>query len=332
MPAAVRSKILLAVCLAGTLALAFAATALAGNGGFAPVPGNSPNSDRINQSYNVIAIFTGAILVLVEGLLIAFAIRFRRKSRTRDTEGARIHGNTQLEIAWTVAPVLILVAIGTFVFWKLPGISNVPPATAAGGRLEVKVEGHQFYWQFQYPNGVIAVDRLRAPVGQTVRLEVTSPDDDVIHSWWIPALGGKIDAIPGRVNETWFRAKRAGVFTGQCAEFCGIQHAVMTATVEAMPRKDFEAWLASEKDAQAAGTSGLGKQTFAGACAKCHGLAGQGLIGPTLKGSSLVSDAKGIETLVRTGRGAMPAVGKDWGPTQMKALTSYLKENLGNKG
>lgn len=332
MPASVRSKLLLVACLAGTLALAVAATAFAGNGGFAPVEGVSPNADRINEAYNLVAIFTGAILVLVEGLLIAFIIRFRRKGRARDAEGARIHGNTRLEIAWTVAPALILVAIGGFVFYKLPGISDVPPATAAGGRLEVQVEGRQFFWQFRYPNGVIAVDRLRAPVGQTVRLEVTSPDHDVIHSWWIPALGGKIDAIPGTVNVTWFRAERPGTFTGQCAEFCGVQHAVMKATVEAMPRGEFEAWLAAEKDAQAGGKSKLGAETFAGACASCHGLAGEGLIGPALKGSSLVSDPKGIEALVREGRGLMPAVGKGWTDTQMKALTSYLKENLGNKG
>ncbi len=332
MPAAVRSKILLAACLTGTLALAVAATAFAGNGGFAPVEGVSPNSDRINEAYNLVAIFTGAILVLVEGLLIAFIIRFRRKGRARDAEGARIHGNTRLEIAWTVAPALILVAIGGFVFYKLPGISDIPPATAAGGRLEVQVEGRQFFWQFRYPNGVIAVDRLRAPVGQTVRLEVTSPDHDVIHSWWIPALGGKVDAIPGVVNVTWFRAQRPGTFSGQCAEFCGVQHAVMKASVEAMPRGEFEAWLASEKKAQGAGTSTLGAATFAGACASCHGLAGEGLIGPALKGSALVSDAKGIEQLVREGRLRMPAVGKGWTDTQMKALTSYLKENLGNKG
>ena len=108
-------------------------------------------------------------------------------------DGAQVHGNTNLELAWTVAPVLILVAIGSFIFYKLPGIEDVP----AADRVEVAVEGHQYYWNFIYPNGVIAVDRLRAPVGQTTRLEVTAPDYDVIHSWWIPALGGKFDAIPG---------------------------------------------------------------------------------------------------------------------------------------
>ena len=146
-------------------------------------------------------------------------------------DGAQVHGNTNLELAWTVAPVLILVAIGSFIFYKLPGIEDVP----AADRVEVTVEGHQYYWNFIYPNGVIAVDRLRAPVGQTTRLEVTAPDYGVIHSWWIPALGGKFDAIPGRVNETWFSAEAPGIYRGQCAELCGGQHALMTAEVEAMP-------------------------------------------------------------------------------------------------
>ena len=106
--------------------------------------------------------------------------------------------------------MLVLVAIGTFVFWKLPGIQDVPSADAAGGRVDVQVKGYRYYWNFTYPNGVIAVDKLRAPVGQNVRLEVTAPDFDVIHSWWIPALGGKFDAIPGVTNETWFNAQSPG--------------------------------------------------------------------------------------------------------------------------
>ncbi len=185
-------------------ALALSGAAFAGEPGFAPVEPASPNAEGIKQSYMWIAIFTGAIFVLVQGTLIWFIVRYRADRRTREMDGAQVHGNTNLELAWTVAPVLILVAIASFIFYKLPGIENVP----AADRTEVAVEGHRYYWNFIYPNGVIAVDKLRAPVGQTTRLEVSAPDYDVIHSWWIPALGGKFDAIPGRINETWFNPDR----------------------------------------------------------------------------------------------------------------------------
>src|SRR5918995_6722379 len=241
-------------------ALVVAGPAFGADSGFAPPEPASPNAERINDSYFWIAIFTGAILVLVQGALIWFVIRYRADRRRRDEDGAQVHGNTNLELAWTIAPVLILVAIGSFVFYKLPGIQNVP----AADRVEVKVDGYRYYWNYTYPNGVIAVDRLRAPVDQTTRLEVSAPDFDVIHSWWIPALGGKFDAIPGTTTQTWFNANAAGIYRGQCAEFCGIQHAVMRAEVEAMPREEFDAWLAAEAEAQEAGTSGLGRETYAG--------------------------------------------------------------------
>jgi cytochrome c oxidase subunit 2 len=192
----------------------------------------------------------------------------------------------------------------------------------------VAVKGYRYYWQFTYPNGVIAVDKLRAPVGQTVKLDVTAPDFEVIHSWWIPALGGKFDAIPGVTNVTWFKAEAPGTYRGQCAEFCGIQHAAMKAEVEAMPRGEFDDWLATQAREQEAGTSGLGKETFDGVCAKCHGLAGEGDIGPRLQGNQLLDDAAAIEQVVREGRGEMPPVGKDWEERQMRALTDYLKEEL----
>ena len=206
-------------------ALALSGAAVAGNGGFAPVEPASPNAEGIKQSYLWVAIFTGAIFVLVQGALIWFIVRYRSRNRARTEEGAQVHGNTNLELAWTVAPVLILAAIGSFVFYKLPGIEDVPSASAQGGRVDVRVEGYRYYWNFTYPNGVIAVDNLRAPVGQTVKLDVSAPDFDVIHSWWIPALGGKFDAIPGTTNVTWFNANAPGIYRGQCAEFCGIQHA-----------------------------------------------------------------------------------------------------------
>jgi cytochrome c oxidase subunit 2 len=320
----VRRSLVVAVLIA----LAAAGAAVAGNGGIAPVEPMSPNAERINDSYYWVSIFTGAILVGVHVALIWFIVRYRRRRRARDEDGAQVHGNTNLELAWTIVPVLILVAIGSFVFYKLPGIQDVPAASADGGRLDVTVEGARYYWNFEYPNGVISVDRLRAPVGQNVRLEIVAPDNDVIHSWWIPALGGKFDAIPGHVNVSWFNATAPGTYRGQCAEFCGIQHAEMKAEVEALPREEFEAWLEEEERAQAAGTSDLGEQTYLGACAKCHGLAGEGDIGLRLQGNALLADAAGVEDVVRHGRRTMPPIGTDWGDRQMKALTDYLEEEL----
>jgi len=122
------------------------------------------------------------------------------------------------------------------------------------------------------------------------------------------------------------------VYRGQCAEFCGIQHAAMTAQVEALPREEFERWLEEEGRAQEAGTSTLGEETYAGACAKCHGLAGEGDIGPPLAGNALLQDANALENVIRNGRGEMPPVGKDWQERQLSALTDYLGQGLANGG
>lgn len=323
---------LLTACVIAALALAAAGAALAGNGGIAPVEPRSPNADGIRDSYWLILAVVLAIFALVEGLLVTFAIRFRRGRRQRFEDGAQLHGKSTLEVLWTAVPVAILFAIVAFVFVKLPGIRNVPSADAAAGRVDVRLSAHQYYWQFEYENGVVAVDTLRAPVGQPVKLILTAPDDDVIHSWWIPALGGKIDAIPGQTTSTWFTADRPGVYKGRCAELCGFLHADMLARVEAVPKAEFDAWLEREGAAQQAGTSKLGEQTYAGACAKCHGLAGEGDIGPRLDGSAVASDPAGIEKVVREGRNAMPAVGAIWSDAQLEALTGYVKERFGSGG
>jgi len=319
MAALVRSKLLLTGGALVALALALAASAAAGNGGFAPVPPESPNAGGITDAWWLITFFIAAIFVLVEGLLLLFIVRFRRGRRARDADGPQIHGATRLELAWTVGPVLILVVIAAFVFYKLPGISDVPNATAGSNNLEVTVTGHQFYWDFTYPNGAITVNSLRVPVGRTVALTVVAPDSDVIHSWWIPALGGKIDAIPGRVNHTWLEAEKAGVFQGQCAELCGILHAKMLADVVAVPPDQFDAWYA-----QAASNATLGRDTYVGVCAPCHGLAGQGYIGPKIQGSSILTDEKALATLVHDGKNLMPAVGSGWNDAQLKALSQFV--------
>ena len=310
-------------------AAVLASPALAGNGGFAPVPPESPNAQGIHTSYVFISIFAFAIFLLVEGLLIAFVIRFRRRKRPRYADGAQIHGATKLELTWTVGPVLILFAIAAFVFAKLPGIQNVPSASAGTSNLVVDVTGTQFTWRFTYPNGVVAFDNMRAPEGRTVELHVTAPDWDVIHSWWIPALAGKIDAIPGTVNKTWFRAKRSGVFQGQCAELCGLFHAKMLASVEVMPADEFDAWLAQSEQEQDAGTGPLGDEMWEATCAKCHGPTGEGGYGPKIAGTALVSDPQAVEQVIRNGFGTMPPVGRDWDDNEMTAITTYLKENVG---
>jgi cytochrome c oxidase subunit 2 len=330
MPVIVRSYRLLALACALVASLALAAPALAGNGGFAPVSPESPNADGITQSFLFISAFVLAIFVLVEGLLIAFVVRYRRRKRMRFAEGAQIHGATRLELAWTVGPVLILFAIAAFVFAKLPGINDVPAASAGQQNLVVDVTGSQFTWEYRYPNGAVAIDRLRAPVGRTVELRVTAPEWDVIHSWWIPALGGKTDAIPGTVNTTWFRAKRTGVFEGQCAELCGLFHAKMLASVEVMPADEFDAWVSERADRQASGTSPLGEELWAGTCAKCHGAAGDGDYGPRIAGTSLVQNRESVENVLRNGFGKMPPVGRDWNDAEMDAITTYLRESLGS--
>lgn len=305
---------------------------------FAPVAPESPNAEGIRRSYLFITILVVVIFVLVESCLIAFIWKYRRRSRPRFEDGAPIHGATKLELAWTAGPVLVLFVIAVFVFLELPGIKDIPDATAGEQQLEIKVSGQQFSWQFEYPNGAVSVETMRAPVGEPIKLIVTAPVTDVVHSWWIPALGGKIDAIPGNPNETWFEADRVGTYTGQCAELCGLEHAKMLAKVQVMPRTEFDAWVEQRRSEQDAGSGELGKETWEGACAKCHGLAGEGGIGPRIAGSPTLANSDSLERLVRNGRtgpnGVMPAVGAEWSDAQVQSLVSYLKESppSGNAG
>ena len=310
------------------LGLALAHVAYAGDpAGLSPRGPDSPQAQGIEDIYWLLLGITGAIFVLVEGALIIFIIRFRNRGRPRNLEGPQIHGATRLELIWTAIPVVILAAIVAFVLVKLPDISGSGSANAAGKRLTVTVEGHQFYWNFIYPNGVIQVERMRVPAGQDVRLEIKSQDVD--HSWWIPALQGKFDAIPGKTNHLTFRAK-PGTYQGQCGEFCGYEHPHMVATVEALPADQFQSWYDREAQTQSSGSSDLGRNTFEGVCATCHGFRGQGAFGPDLRGNPIFSQQGAIKTLLLNGRGEMPAVGRGWSDRQMNALLAYVKRFAGN--
>jgi cytochrome c oxidase subunit 2 len=310
-----------AVFLAVPLALVTAGTALAGNGGIAPVAPASPNTAAIRDIWWVILGITGVIFVLVESALIVFVIKYRRGRRPRDAEGAAVHGNTRLEIIWTVIPILIVFAIIAVVFAKLPDVKDVPPANAANS-LNIQVEGHQFYWLFRYPGGRVSIDQMVVPVGDVVNLTVNAAD--VIHAWWIPALAGQIDAIPGRTNHTWFQATKEGTYVGQCAQLCGVYHAKMTASVKVVSEPQYRAFLA----AHAPGSPLVAAEAYVGVCAKCHGMNGQGAYGPPLQGRTF--DPADITRLLRDGRtgnqGHMPAVGSDWTGAQITAVIAYLQK------
>jgi cytochrome c oxidase subunit 2 len=308
--------------LAVLVALATAGVAAAGNGGFAPVPPASPNATHIQHAYYLVLGFTAAIFLLVEALLVVFIWKYRSRGRPRAVEGAQVYGHTRLELIWTVFPVVILAVIAGFVFYELPNIDSAP---AAADPIHVTVEGHQYYWQFDYtdsPDRARSIGTLHVPAGAVVDLKVVSPD--VIHSWWIPALGGKIQAIPGRNNHIWFQAQ-PGSYDGQCAELCGVFHASMHATVQAESQRAYRHYLATWHET-------IGKQIWNGVCATCHGNLGEGGYGPAIASNSLLVQPNALAGILRNGftgtQGAMPPVGDTWSPDEINALAAYVKKHI----
>jgi cytochrome c oxidase subunit 2 len=247
-----------AAALAITSLSALASAPVASAGWLLPESGGSANADSIAELYLVVLVIAGVIFFAVTGTLVYFLVRYRKR---RGAVAAQVHGNTQLEIAWTAGAALILVALAVLTFTKLDGIvtpARSGPATAGalyasidqprapgGKELHVKVTGRQFIWKYEYPNGAYSYEELIVPVDTTIVLDLFSID--VNHSWWIPKLGGKSDAIPGYTNHTWFKTTRTGVFSGQCAELCGVHHAEMVATVRVVSPEAYEAWLVRQK-------------------------------------------------------------------------------------
>jgi cytochrome c oxidase subunit II len=248
-------------CAAGLAMASFgllAAAPVASAGWLLPESGGSANADSIAELYLVVLVIAGVIFFAVTGTLVYFLVRYRKR---RGAVAAQTRGNTRLEIAWTGGAALILIALAALTFTKLDGIvtpARSGPATAGalyasidqprapgGNELHIKVTGRQFIWKYTYPNGAYSYEELTVPVDTTIVLDLYSID--VNHSWWIPKLGGKSDAIPGYTNHTWFKATRTGVFRGQCAELCGVHHAEMIATVQVVSQEAYEAWLVRQK-------------------------------------------------------------------------------------
>jgi cytochrome c oxidase subunit 2 len=274
----------LPVALAGTLIAAPAAHA----GLLFPESGGSPNADSIKTLYIMVFILALFIFVGVEATLVYSLFKYKaRKGRT----AAQIHGNTKLEVGWTVGAFLILIFITFFTFIKLSDIKNPKPSLVdangqqvaqsgtlfaatnqslpKGYSMTIAVNGQQYVWRYSYPGKerLLAYTDMVVPVGVTVILDITS--DDVAHSWWIPQLGGKMDAVPGYVNKLWFRippdaikdGQKQVVYEGQCAELCGRNHANMYGRVIGMKMADYRAWYASKVQQVAADRKAVAQQT-----------------------------------------------------------------------
>jgi cytochrome c oxidase subunit 2 len=215
------------------------------------------------------------VFILVEGVLV-YAI-WRYRARPNDAEPEQVHGNTTLEIVWTIIPAAILA------FIAVPTVRGIWATSERPGRdaMVVEVIGHQWWFEFRYPEyGIVTANELRVPVGRKVDLRLTTKD--VIHSFWIPQLAGKRDMIARHTNHFWFTAEEAGSYPGQCAEFCGLQHGRMAFHVVAEDSTAFAAWVAGQKtplvDSTMAGDSlyQAGKTAFmAGGCIGCHAMTGQ---------------------------------------------------------
>lgn len=193
----------------------------------------------VDQLFRVLLGTAAVIFVLVEGVLVYAAIRFRRRAGD-DTDAVPVHGNTTLELVWTAIPAMIVVAIGFYAYQVLTEIEQ-----PAANPMVVEVVGRQFIWQFRYPEQGVTAQELHLPVNRPVRLEITS--GDVIHSFWVPQFRGKRDATPGRVAEFLVTPIEIGEFPVRCAELCGPGHANMTTKVIVQTQADFEAWLAENQ-------------------------------------------------------------------------------------
>ncbi len=224
-----------------------------------------------------ILIIATIVFVGVEGVLIYSIVRYRERPGTPTPR--QFHGNTNIEIAWTVIPAVFLLVV---LFFTIRGLFEVAPsAMPKGNTIEVEAVGHQWWWEFYYPQyHITTADSLNIPVGETIH--VTLYSNNVIHSFWVPQLTGKTDVIPGHNNDKWFSADKAGTYLGICAEYCGTQHANMRFNVVATAQDTFQTWISTQQQAAVTPTSGLaadGAKIFAGQCTGCHGIVGVNLKG-----------------------------------------------------
>ena len=241
----------------------------------APLDSLKPASSRareIRSLNRLVFPIAGIVMVLVAAAVIFCVVKFRAKDGDNELP-EQIHGNFKLEIGWTILPALILVGIAVPTVSTIWKIAKMP---AKGTALEVNVIGQQWWWSYEYPGtGVITANEMVIPAGKDVVLRIQSRD--VIHSFWVPQLSGKKDAVPGRIHDLVISADNPGYYQGQCTEFCGLSHSYMRASVRVLSQPDFDAWLANQKREYTKPADdtpeGRGLAAF-GKCSGCHQING----------------------------------------------------------
>lgn len=257
-------------------------------------PASTPAQHIFDLSLLVLAI-CGAIFLIVAGLLTYTLFRFRRRHVADEHEPAQVYGSSQIEIAWTVLPILVVLVL-TMATARV--ISAIQSKTSPADAVQVTVVGHQWWWEFRYPAlGIVTANELHVPLSAGTAQKLTFlklQSADVAHSFWIPRLAGKTDLIPGKVNTMWLEPKMAGTYLGNCAEYCGTQHANMLLRVVVHTPEDFDQWVAQQKAPAASDPQvQAGRALFLSlSCVNCHTVSGTsaaGTFGPDL--SHLMSRA-----------------------------------------
>lgn len=248
-------------------------------------------ADEINVLFNIVLVLALVVFVFVEGLLIYALVRFRRRSDDEMPE--QVHGDMRLELSWTIGSAVLVLILFFFTLGFYQQDRSLPD-----GAYTVQVTGRTWAWDFGYEDtGVTTTETLNVPAGQPVLLEISS--EDVQHSFWVPEIAGKVDAIPGRTQLMWFRVDEPGTYVGQCAEYCGLSHAEMLITVNVLPQEEFTAWIETETAAVLAaqevdlagealaltGDVATGEALYTSlGCMACHSLDGSQLVGPSYLG------------------------------------------------
>jgi len=252
---------------------------------FAPM--STPAHSICGLSLFVLAI-TATIFVVVSGLLLYAVLKFRTRAGDEDREPAQVYGSTQIEMAWTIIPILIVVVLYLATARVIHALQDAPEPLNA---LDVIVIGHQYWWEFRYPKlGIVTANELHIPASDPSHptptfLQLLSADTD--HSFWVPELAGKTDLIPNHPNRMWMDPHRTGVFLGQCAQYCGVQHAKMLLRVSVDSPDEFAAWVHDQQQPTFQDASVVsGRRAFEQtACINCHRVAGtsaNGRFGPDL--------------------------------------------------